>query len=115
MADGELVEIGAHTVTHPVLSSLPEPEQRWEVAQSGAELERVLGRPVRTFAYPYGHRRDYSPTTVDALGEAGYVLACSTTRGLVQRRTRPFELPRYCIGDWDGEQLARAFDDWLAG
>jgi peptidoglycan/xylan/chitin deacetylase (PgdA/CDA1 family) len=113
LADGGLVEIGAHTVTHPVLSSLSEPDQRWEVARPRTELEALIDRPVRAFAYPYGGRGDYTPATVDAVREAGYAIACTTSRGLVYRRSSPFELPRYCIGDWDGEQLARALDEWL--
>jgi peptidoglycan/xylan/chitin deacetylase (PgdA/CDA1 family) len=113
LADGELVEVGAHTVTHPVLSRIPEPDQRWETAQSKSELEVLLGRPVRTFSYPYGGRNDYSETTVSAVRGAGYAVACTTNRDLVYRRTSRFELPRFSVTDCDGEELARALDSWL--
>jgi peptidoglycan/xylan/chitin deacetylase (PgdA/CDA1 family) len=112
LADGSLVEIGAHTVTHPILSSLPESEQRWEVARAKVELEAVLDRPVQTFSYPHGYRH-YTPTTVEAVREAGYDLACSTTRELVYARSDPFELPRYCLDDCGGDELARDLDRWL--
>ena len=66
LAQGGLVEIGAHTVTHPVLARLPLPEQEAEIRQSKACLEKILGRPVTSFAYPYGWRSDYTPATVAA-------------------------------------------------
>jgi peptidoglycan/xylan/chitin deacetylase (PgdA/CDA1 family) len=113
LADGGLVEIGGHTVTHPVLASLPEVEQRWEAARSRAELEDRLDRPVRAFAYPYGRRQDYSATTVQAVREAGYATACTTRSGVVYGRTHPYELPRCVVGDWDGDRFAEALDRWL--
>jgi peptidoglycan/xylan/chitin deacetylase (PgdA/CDA1 family) len=54
LAEGGLVEVGAHTVTHPTLSTLPPDEQRDQVTQNKSRLEEVLGREVRSFAYPYG-------------------------------------------------------------
>jgi peptidoglycan/xylan/chitin deacetylase (PgdA/CDA1 family) len=113
LADGGLVEVGAHTVTHPVLSSLPEEEQRWEVARAKAELEGRLGRPVRMFAYPYGRRQDWTPATAQAVRESGYTLACTTSTGLVRGRSNAFALPRFCVPDWNGEQLGEALERWL--
>jgi peptidoglycan/xylan/chitin deacetylase (PgdA/CDA1 family) len=48
------VEIGAHAVTHQRLSSLLPDVAAREVLDSRARLEDALGRPVRSFAYPYG-------------------------------------------------------------
>ena len=112
LADGGLVEIGAHTVTHPVLSEVFERDQRREVEGSRAELETLLERPVRSFAYPYGQREHYSASTVRVVREAGFVLACSTVPRLVRRRTSQFELPRFTVLDWDGEEFARAIAAW---
>ncbi|MGB7043842.1 MAG: polysaccharide deacetylase family protein [Methylocella sp.] len=50
----ELIELGAHTVTHTALPALPEASQREEIRQCKPELEQLLGRPVTSFAYPYG-------------------------------------------------------------
>ena len=49
------VEIGAHSHTHRELDTLPRAEAAWEVAHSRARLQDELGRPVATFAYPYGY------------------------------------------------------------
>ena len=115
LAEGGLVEIGAHTVTHPVLSDLSEADQRREVRQSRAELEALLGRPVRLFAYPFGQRDHYTAETVKAVREAGYALACSTLPGCVHRRTSRFELPRFTVLDWDGDEFAKALAGWAGG
>jgi len=49
-----LIDLGAHTVNHPDLATLPSERQRWEIEMSKRQLEAWLGRPVRWFAYPYG-------------------------------------------------------------
>jgi peptidoglycan/xylan/chitin deacetylase (PgdA/CDA1 family) len=115
LADGGLVTIGAHTVTHPVLSEVSNRDQQRQVEQSKAELETLLGRRVREFAYPFGQREHYSAATVKAVREAGYALACSTVPGVVHRRTSRFELPRFTVLDWDGDRFAQALAGWTAG
>lgn len=47
-------ELGAHTVSHPVLSALPPAMAQAEIALSKQWLETLGGRPIRHFAYPYG-------------------------------------------------------------
>ena len=54
MADGGLIRLGAHTVSHPHLSKLPGPQQRQEIEESAAYLTELAGRPVREFCYPHG-------------------------------------------------------------
>ncbi len=82
LANGGLVEIGAHTVTHPVLSRVAKDVQCVEIEQSKASLEQMLGRPVKNFAYPYGGRADYAPESVTAVRKAGFESACSNYPGL---------------------------------
>jgi len=48
------VEIGAHTVRHPHLTSLPFEQACEEIAESQEEIRRRLGVPADSFAYPYG-------------------------------------------------------------
>jgi peptidoglycan/xylan/chitin deacetylase (PgdA/CDA1 family) len=49
-----LVQIGAHTVTHPSLANLSEREAGHEIEQSKRILERKLGVRISHFAYPFG-------------------------------------------------------------
>jgi peptidoglycan/xylan/chitin deacetylase (PgdA/CDA1 family) len=111
-ADG-LVEIGAHTVTHSVLSRQPPQAQQHELEQSKAVLEDILARPVLSCSYPFGTRADYTDETVRLAGRAGYRRACSNFEGIAHARTPPLELPRFLVRDWDGDGFARQLEGWF--
>ena len=64
MAEGG-ISIGAHTVTHPILSRLEtEGETEREILESKACIERELGRPAELFAYPNGTPEDINAVSV---------------------------------------------------
>jgi peptidoglycan/xylan/chitin deacetylase (PgdA/CDA1 family) len=111
LADGGLVEVGAHTETHPVLAALAPSAQEQEIRRSKGRLEGILGREVRSFTYPYGSRQDYTSTTIAAVREAGFAFACSTSRGLVFRGTDPYQLPRAVVRDSSGEAFAQRLEE----
>jgi peptidoglycan/xylan/chitin deacetylase (PgdA/CDA1 family) len=113
LAEGGLIEVGAHTVTHPMLSSLPATGQRAEIQGSKAYLEEILGRPVTSFAYPYGARSDYTAQTVTIVREAGFARACSRFTDVVWRGSDHYQLPRIVVQDWPGEEFARRLKGWL--
>lgn len=115
LADGGLVEIGAHTVTHPVLSAIPLLQQEQEIRQSKVQLEEIVGQPIESFAYPYGTKDDYTPQTVKLVKQASFTCACSNFKGVVQRRASLFELPRFVVRDWDGDQFERQLRGWFRG
>lgn len=110
-----LVEIGAHTVSHPVLSALPIEAQGAEIANSKWRLEGILGRPVTSFSYPFGGQGDYTTDTVKLVRDAGFDCACSNFPGLVRFDSDPYQLPRFLVRDWDGEEFARRLEGWFAG
>ncbi len=90
------VEIGAHTVTHPILAQLPADAARQEICQSKADLEARLARPVELFAYPNGRPLlDYREEHVDMVRNAGFRAAFSTADGVCHARSDPLQLPRY--------------------
>jgi peptidoglycan/xylan/chitin deacetylase (PgdA/CDA1 family) len=113
LAAGDLFEVGAHTVTHPCLSSQEANVQREEILQSKDCLEQFCGRPVTSFAYPYGRLRDYNGLTVSLLKKAGFGRACSNFAGMVGCSTDAFQLPRIPVPDWDGETFARNLAGWF--
>jgi peptidoglycan/xylan/chitin deacetylase (PgdA/CDA1 family) len=113
LANGDLIEIGAHTVNHPSLSSLSLESQRNEIVDSKARLEDIVGSPVTSFAYPYGKRSDYSAQTVALVREGGFTCACSNFPGRVTRSTDAFQLPRIQVEDWDGEKFDQQLAGWL--
>jgi peptidoglycan/xylan/chitin deacetylase (PgdA/CDA1 family) len=115
LARGDLVEVGSHSVTHPVFSSLSATAQRMEIERSKSDLEDILGRTVRSFAYPYGAKSDYTEETTAAVQQAGYLCACSNFPGIVDAATDRFQLPRFLVRDWDGDEFSRRLAGWLGG
>ncbi len=110
LSHGRLIEIGAHTVTHPILPSLSISEQYAEMHDSRVQLEQLLGRAVTSLAYPHGK---YSADTLIAVREAGFLRACTTRCAAVLRGDGCFEIPRVGVRDWDGEQFARQLASWF--
>jgi peptidoglycan/xylan/chitin deacetylase (PgdA/CDA1 family) len=114
LARDGLIEIGAHTVTHPSLAVLPAIAQRDEIQGCKSRLEEILERPVINFSYPYGRRCDYTPETIAIVREAGFHCACSSFAGTVGRSTDPFQLPRYRVPDCDGDVFEWKFASMFA-
>jgi peptidoglycan/xylan/chitin deacetylase (PgdA/CDA1 family) len=100
----EGMEIGAHTVNHPILAVLGEREARAEIFDSKRLLEEITGTPVTLFAYPNGlPGRDYGPRDVQLVKEAGFAAAVSTVDGVAGHGSDSFQLPR--VGLWDRTML----------
>jgi peptidoglycan/xylan/chitin deacetylase (PgdA/CDA1 family) len=97
--------IGAHTLNHVQLRGQTAAVKRQEIAGSVELLKSLLGRPIRTFAYPYGDHRAVDPESRRLVREAGCDLACSTDPGLAQPGRRRFRLPRIVVGDWSVAEL----------
>ncbi|QHG19852.1 polysaccharide deacetylase family protein [Nostoc sp. ATCC 53789] len=107
LESGGLIEIGAHTVTHPFLSQLPIASQQDEIQHSKDYLEKILGHVITSFSYPHG---SYTNETTSIVQETGFTCACSSIVGKVQQNSSFFLLPRVVVEDWDGETFAH----WLS-
>lgn len=102
------MEIGGHTVHHPVLRTLDDVQAREEIVRNRAELERIIGAPVAGFAYPNGRpKQDYTQRDRELVEALGFEYAVSTARGCAHRASDPFQLPRFT--PWD-----RTPARWLA-
>ena len=88
------ITFGAHTVTHPILSRLPEQDARRELADSKRRIEEETRSPVTLLAYPVGRRMDYSPAVLELARELGFTAAVTTTAGLNVRADDLFLLKR---------------------
>ena len=96
----EGMEIGGHTVNHPILSVLDEQQARAEIIGGKRRLEEITGTPVTLFAYPNGKPgRDYGPRDMELVRRAGFTAAVSTTAGAANRASDLFQLPRFA--PWD--------------
>jgi peptidoglycan/xylan/chitin deacetylase (PgdA/CDA1 family) len=112
LAQADLIDIGAHTVTHPFLPGIPPAAQRSEIERGKVWLEQAVGHPVNSFAYPYG---GHTAETVGLVREIGFACACSTVSAGVAPNADPFRLPRLAVQDWDGEEFSRHLNSWFAG
>ena len=96
---GGRLEIGGHTVTHPILSASSEREQRREIERSRARIAERTGVAPFFFAYPNGAADDFDERTVRCVRDAGYLAACTTVRGSNRKGCDPFRLRRIGVGD----------------
>ncbi len=81
LARDPLVTIGAHTLSHPMLSRLEAPEVEREVQESKRQLEETLGRPVEHFAYPFGGRAEAGRREFEVVRRSGFKTAVTTRWG----------------------------------
>lgn len=92
------MEVGGHSVTHPMLGRLELERQRWEIAECRRRLLAELGEAPVTFAYPYGDRSSFTAETKAVLAEEGYGLAFSFYGGYqAAGRLDPFDVPRVAM------------------
>ena len=94
MASDSLCTIGVHTCSHPHLSRLTVEEQRHEIADCKADIERLIGHPVRHLAYPYG---DYNEETLTMVRAMGFETAVTVSGRPVRDDARLFELDRVSL------------------
>jgi len=99
-AGSKFTDLGAHTMTHPILPTLSPDMQRSEIVDSAHHLETVLNTPSRTFAYPNG---DFSDETIRIVSGTGFRAACTTITGNVKFGDDLFRLRRCAVNDWDIE------------
>lgn len=85
------VEIGSHTVTHPILTRVSNEQLRRELRASRERLEEKLQRAVKQFCYPNG---DYDERVRAAVAKAGYECAVTTTSGFNDQRSDRLALRR---------------------
>ncbi|MDP8975776.1 MAG: polysaccharide deacetylase family protein [Actinomycetota bacterium] len=112
--EGGLFEVASHGMTHTMMSAVGADQENEEVRGAQQALEQATGRPVRTFAYPYGTATSLTRQTVRALRKAGFSRALVNTRGLVGRFSDRFRLPRHMVYDWTADQLEHELRRWVA-
>lgn len=98
------MEIGGHTVNHPILTKVSDDEGWNEIARNKEQLEAILGERLRLFAYPNGcPGKDYGTRHIDMVRRAGYTAAASTAWGAVTPTTDLYQLPR--VMPWDATAI----------
>lgn len=94
------MEIGGHTVSHPILARMDNDVARAEIASGREMLEGMIGGRVRLFAYPNGKPgQDYRADHVRMVRDLGFDAAVSTAYGAATARSDLYQLPRFT--PWD--------------
>ena len=94
------IEIGSHTYSHVDLGAVQDRQQlRLEVLRPRDELQRLLGRPVRYFALPFGLRRNMSRAVFDLARQGGYAGVCSAYGAYNLVGEDPFHIRRVHADD----------------
>ena len=106
ISKGGLIEIGAHTDHHSVLSYLTKEDQKDEILTSKMKLEEITNLQVKTFAYPFGSHLDYNKTSVLTAKEARFSSSYSNFPLKISRRSDIFQQTRFLIRDWNCDEFA---------
>ena len=110
LARSEFIDIGAHTITHPLFSVMSQADQSAEIVGSRQKLKAILGSRVDTFSYPYGN---VTAETVDIVKSAGFEMALTVETNAVEVGANHFQLGRFGVGDWEEEKFRQHLHDFF--
>ncbi len=88
------MEVGAHTLTHPILSQLSAEEAWCEISESRTKLEAAIGRPVWALAYPFGDEASVTEREREMAERAGFTCAFVNSGGGLGAQMPRFALRR---------------------
>ena len=98
-----LVTIGAHSQNHPILFNETNESSLFEITNSIKELEKILGHPIKYFAYPNGEEGlDFGEREVDILKKENISLAFSTEYDHLSYEMNKYKIPRMYFPQFAG-------------
>lgn len=104
------VEIGGHTVNHPILARVAPEEAQREISDGAAQLATITGARPRIFAYPNGRPgTDFGPEHEAMARAAGFTHALTTESGVCRQGTDPYRIPRVTLWSRTEPRLAANF------
>jgi peptidoglycan/xylan/chitin deacetylase (PgdA/CDA1 family) len=110
-------DVGAHTVDHVDLGTCTVEAACSEVAECGQVLQKIAGKPIDLFSFPFGRVDNIRSETRQAISAAGYIALFSSHGGFLGPRTDPYDIPRmgsshesspvYCLLEIEGLALGQ--------
>ncbi|WP_235606768.1 polysaccharide deacetylase family protein [Syntrophotalea acetylenivorans] len=89
------IDIGSHTHSHRVLSTISKYEQKKELSFSKSIIEKKIGKKVNTIAYPVGNYQHFNSDTINVISKTGYDAGFSFNTGInYTRELSGFNLKR---------------------
>lgn len=95
------MEIGSHTLTHPILSQLDVKQHREEIVNSKLLLEEKLQCEINSIAYPVGRYYCYNEKTFEFTAAAGYKIGFNNEPGLHRSIENVLDINRFCVATND--------------
>lgn len=92
--DAQGFQIGCHSMTHPYLSDLPEPELKREIVDAKLKIEEILGHTIEHFSCPGGR---YNQRTLRMAQQAGFVTVTNSQFHANSPSTSPYQLGRVAM------------------
>jgi peptidoglycan/xylan/chitin deacetylase (PgdA/CDA1 family) len=106
------MSVGAHTLSHPVLSQLS-PEDAWEeISASRCRLQETVDKPVWALAYPFGDASCVTEREREMAQRAGFTCAFLNVGGGFGAEMPRFALPRVHV---TGEMNLGEFEAHVSG
>lgn len=103
------IEIGAHTRTHANIGEIKcENQLVDEVIAASVEMESIIGRKMRYFAFPFGQHNHLNRNAFAMLKEAGFLGVCSAYGGWNEIGSDPFHIQRI-----HGDPNFQRMKNWL--
>lgn len=110
------IEIGGHTISHPILTKVDNEQAKEEIREGKQQLEAITRKSVRFFAYPNGKPKvDFDHHHVQMVKDAGYSAAFTTVIGPATASHDRFHLPRSRPWDTNPLMFSSRLLAWLAG
>jgi peptidoglycan/xylan/chitin deacetylase (PgdA/CDA1 family) len=92
--DAQGFDIGCHSMTHPYLSDLSEPELKREIVDAKLQIEAILGHAIKHFSCPGGR---YDERALRIAREAGFASVANSQFYANSPGTDPYELGRVAM------------------
>lgn len=102
IAKSPLIEVGAHTMDHVWLKGVSKETASYEIGKSRVDLQKLTGKPINSFAYPFGA---LDQQAVELVRDSGFTNAVSTVPGDVHTPDTKYFLYRLRPGYRTGEEL----------
>ncbi len=100
------IEIGGHTVNHPILAKLSKNEALEEISEGKKTLEDIINKKIRFFAYPNGKPgQDYNLDQTEIVKHVGFEAAVSTEWGVSSSKSDKYQLARFTPWDQTPEKF----------
>lgn len=110
LSQSHLIEIGAHTMTHPRLPRLAENDKRDEILEGISQLMNLTGRKPKTFSFPFGQWDSVSLEIV----EKSFDYAVVTRPDKVTPSTPRHRLNRFAVENWSQEEFKSRIQSWCS-